>query len=58
MTVNAEAPAYGQRKAVLYATCSMNYNDPDLGWLTRQVLAKLGVETEDCLPRLLRHASA
>ena len=36
VTVNAEAPAFGQRKAVLYATCSMNYNDPDLGWLARQ----------------------
>ena len=50
VTVNTEAPAYGQRKAVLYATCSMNYNDPDLGWLTRQVLAKLGVETEIVYP--------
>ena len=50
VAVNAEAPAYGQRKAVLYATCSMNYNDPDLGWLTRQVLAKLGVETEIVYP--------
>ena len=50
VTVNAEAPAYGKRKAVLYATCSMNYNDPDLGWLARQVLAKLGVETEIVYP--------
>jgi Fe-S oxidoreductase len=48
--VNAEAPAFGQRKAVLYATCSMNYNDPDLGWLVRQVLAKLGVETQIAYP--------
>ena len=48
--VNAEAPAFGKRKAVLYATCSMNYNDPDLGWLTRRVLAKLGVETEVVYP--------
>ncbi len=50
VTVNAEAPASGKRKAVLYATCSMNYNDPDLGWLARQVLAKLGVETEVVYP--------
>ncbi len=50
VAVNAEAPAYGKRKAVLYATCSMNYNDPDLGWLARQVLAKLGVETEIVYP--------
>ena len=47
---NAEAPAYGKRKAVLYATCFMNYNNPDLGWLARQVLAKLGVETEVVYP--------
>jgi glycerol-3-phosphate dehydrogenase subunit C len=48
--VNTQAPAYGKRKAVLYATCSMNYNDPDLGWLARRVLAKLGVETEVAYP--------
>ena len=28
--INRDAPAYGKRKAVLYATCSMNYNDSDL----------------------------
>lgn len=50
VTVNAAAPAFGKRKAVLYATCSMNYNDPELGWLARQVLAKLGVETEVVYP--------
>jgi Fe-S oxidoreductase len=48
--VNAAAPAYGQRKAVLYATCSMNYNDPELGMLARAVLAKLGVETKVVYP--------
>jgi glycerol-3-phosphate dehydrogenase subunit C len=48
--VNADAPAYGKRKAVLYATCSMNYNDPDLGVLTRAVLARLGVATEVVYP--------
>jgi Fe-S oxidoreductase len=50
VTVNAQAPAFGKRRAVLYATCSMNYNDPELGWLARQVLAKLGVETEVVYP--------
>lgn len=50
IAVNAEAPAYGKRKAVLYATCWMNYNDPGLGWLARQVLAKLGVETGVAYP--------
>jgi glycerol-3-phosphate dehydrogenase subunit C len=43
--LNHDAPAYGKRKAVIYATCSMNYNDPDLGMIVRQVLAKNGVET-------------
>jgi glycerol-3-phosphate dehydrogenase subunit C len=48
--LNNAAPAFGMRKAVLYATCSMNYNDPDLGVLTREVLAKLGVATEVVYP--------
>jgi Fe-S oxidoreductase len=48
--LNAGAPAYGKRKAVLYATCSMNYNDPDLGMLARAVLARLGVATEVAYP--------
>ncbi len=43
--VNAAAPAFG-RKAVLYATCFVNYNDPELGRAARAVLAKNGVETE------------
>jgi Fe-S oxidoreductase len=50
VAANAEAPAYGKRKAVLYATCFMNYNAPGLGRLARQVLAKLGVETEVVYP--------
>jgi Fe-S oxidoreductase len=48
--LNHDAPACGKRKAVLYATCSMNYNDPDLGVLTRAVLARLGVATEVVYP--------
>jgi glycerol-3-phosphate dehydrogenase subunit C len=48
--LNVDAPAYGKRKAVLYATCTMNYNDPDLGVLTRAVLARLGVATEVVYP--------
>jgi len=42
--LNREAPAFG-RKAVLYATCFMNYNTPDVGMDTRAVLARNGVET-------------
>ncbi|MGF1624291.1 MAG: heterodisulfide reductase-related iron-sulfur binding cluster [Alphaproteobacteria bacterium] len=47
--VNAEAPAHG-RKAVLYATCFVNYNNPDIGAATRAVLAHNGVETEVVYP--------
>ncbi|HEY4123414.1 MAG TPA: hypothetical protein VGM36_02305, partial [Rhizomicrobium sp.] len=48
--INQTAPAFGQRKAVLYATCSMNFNDPDLGLIARAVLAKNGVATEVVYP--------
>lgn len=47
--INPEAPAHG-RKAVLYATCFVNYNNPDIGDATRAVLAKNGVETEVVYP--------
>jgi len=42
---NREAPAFG-RKAVLYATCFVNYNEPGIGQAARAVLARNGVETE------------
>ena len=48
--VNADAPAHG-RKAVLYATCFVNYNSPRIGAATRGVLARNGVETEVVYPR-------
>ena len=47
--VNREAPGFG-RKAVLYATCFVNYNNPSIGMATRSVLAKNGVETEVAYP--------
>ncbi len=47
--VNRDAPGFG-RKAVLYATCFVNYNNPDIGTATRAVLAKNGVETEVVYP--------
>ncbi len=47
--VNAQAPAHG-RKAVLYATCFVNYNNPGIGEATRRVLAHNGVETEVVYP--------
>ncbi len=47
--VDASAPAYG-RKALLYATCFVNYNNPRIGEATRRVLAKNGVATEVAYP--------
>jgi glycerol-3-phosphate dehydrogenase subunit C len=42
--LNREAPAFG-RKAVLYATCFANYNNPEIGIAAQAVLARNGVET-------------
>ncbi len=50
LQVNQSAPAYG-RKAVLYATCFSNYNNPEIGVAARKVLAHNGVETEVVYPR-------
>ncbi|MGD9743353.1 MAG: heterodisulfide reductase-related iron-sulfur binding cluster, partial [Dongiaceae bacterium] len=47
--VDRAAPAFG-RKAVLYATCFVNYHNPAIGQATRAVLAKNGVETEVLYP--------
>ncbi len=47
--INAEAPARG-RKAVLYATCFVNYNNPGIGEAARAVLSHNGVETEVVYP--------
>ena len=47
--INEKAPGYG-RKAVLYATCFVNYNGPDIGMAARAVLAQNGVETEVVYP--------
>lgn len=49
LTPNREAPAFG-RKAVLYATCFVNYNNPSIGTAARAVLAHNGVETEVVYP--------
>ncbi|WP_169566829.1 heterodisulfide reductase-related iron-sulfur binding cluster [Sneathiella limimaris] len=47
--INEQAPAFG-RKVAIYATCFGNYNNPNIGEATRQVLAKNGVETEVVYP--------
>ncbi len=43
---NETAPAFGKRKAVLYATCFVNFNNTDIGSAARKVLALNGVEIE------------
>jgi glycerol-3-phosphate dehydrogenase subunit C len=47
--INATAPAHG-RKAVIYATCYGNYNNPEIGVATQAVLARNGVETQVVYP--------
>ncbi len=47
--INRDAPAHG-RKAVLYATCFANYNNPAIGEAARAILASNGVETEVVYP--------
>jgi glycerol-3-phosphate dehydrogenase subunit C len=47
---NTNAPAFGQRKAALFATCIVNYNKPVTGMAARAVLNHLGVETRVAYP--------
>jgi glycerol-3-phosphate dehydrogenase subunit C len=46
---NAHAPAFG-RKAAVYATCYVNYNNPGIGMAALKVLALNGVEVEPLYP--------
>jgi glycerol-3-phosphate dehydrogenase subunit C len=45
-----DAPAYGNRKAALFATCFVNYNKPDTGMAARAVLNHIGVKTRAAYP--------
>ena len=47
--INRNAPAFG-RKAVLFATCFVNYNNPGIGNAARQILARNGVDTAIAYP--------
>jgi glycerol-3-phosphate dehydrogenase subunit C len=49
LVLNKDAPAYGHR-AVIYATCFGNYNNPSLGLAAREILSYNGVETEIVYP--------
>ncbi|MBL4615734.1 MAG: glycerol-3-phosphate dehydrogenase [Magnetovibrio sp.] len=50
LSINATAPAYGQRKAVIYASCFGEYNDPDIVLDLRKVLAKNGIKVDIVYP--------
>lgn len=47
---NPDAPAFGFKKAVVYTTCFMNYNSPDVGHKLLTLLAHFGVEIELAYP--------
>ncbi|MFZ5608004.1 MAG: heterodisulfide reductase-related iron-sulfur binding cluster [Pseudomonadota bacterium] len=48
--LNQDAPANGQRRAVIYTTCIANYQTPDTAAAALAVLAHNGVETEVVYP--------
>ena len=50
ISANKNAPAFGKRKAALYATCFVNYNKPATGMAARAVLNHIGVETKVAYP--------
>src|SRR4029078_2684690 len=50
LSANRSAPAYGQRKVALFATCFVNYNKPEMGMAARAVLNHIGVETRAAYP--------
>jgi glycerol-3-phosphate dehydrogenase subunit C len=57
MRAKSETPAVDPlgpgagRKALLYATCFVNFNNPDVGTDARKVLARNGIATEVAYPR-------
>jgi glycerol-3-phosphate dehydrogenase subunit C len=44
LAADPAGPAFGQRKAALYATCYVDYNKPDTAVAAAKVLARQGVE--------------
>jgi glycerol-3-phosphate dehydrogenase subunit C len=49
--INAAAPAHGKRKVALYATCFVNYNNPNIGMAMRAILAKNGIDSKVVYPK-------
>ena len=50
LAADPAGPAFGQRKAALYATCFVDYNAPDTATAAAQVLARQGVEARLVYP--------
>ena len=51
MAPDPAGPAFGQRKAAIYTTCFVDYNDPTTAVAAMAVLAKQGVETRLAYPQ-------
>ena len=47
---DANGPAFGKRKAAIYATCFVDYNAPDTAVAAAKVLARLGVDAVFAYP--------
>ena len=50
IAADAQGPAFGARKAAIYATCFVDYNTPDTATATAKVLARQGVEAQLVYP--------
>ena len=50
LAANPAGPAFGQRKVALYATCFVDYNEPDTAVAAAKVLALQGVEVKLVYP--------
>jgi glycerol-3-phosphate dehydrogenase subunit C len=50
LSPNPAGPAFGQRKVALYATCFVDYNEPDTALAAATVLARQGVAVKFVYP--------
>ncbi len=54
LAANPEGPAFGKRKVALYATCFVDYNEPDTALAAARVLALQGCEVKLVYPECCR----
>ncbi len=50
LAANPDGPAFGKRRVALYATCFVDYNEPDTAVAAAKVLARQGVEVKLVYP--------